>query len=84
MKILIVDDSTFERRTLKSIIEKDGHKVIDAIDGQDGFEKAKFYMPDLVISDILMPNVDGFSFPAKYQKGQEPQIYSCYCLFWCL
>src|SRR3989338_8728381 len=71
MKILIVDDSTFERRTLKSIIEKDGHEVIDAIDGQDGFEKAKFYMPDLVISDILMPNVDGFQFLRNMKKDKN-------------
>ena len=71
MKILIVDDSTFERRILKSIIEKDGHEVMDAIDGQDGFEKAKFYMPDLVISDILMPNVDGFQFLRNMKKDKN-------------
>ncbi|HHT9114763.1 MAG TPA: ATP-binding protein, partial [Candidatus Wunengus sp. YC65] len=68
---LIIDDSTFERRILKSIIEKDGHEVIDAIDGQDGFEKAKFYMPDLVISDILMPNVDGFQFLINMKKDKN-------------
>ena len=44
---------------------------MDAIDGQDGFEKAKFYMPDLVISDILMPNVDGFQFLRNMKKDKN-------------
>ena len=70
MKILIIDDSVFERRVLKSTIEKDGHEVIEANDGQDGLEKAKSHMPHLVISDILMPDADGFHFLRNIKKDK--------------
>ena len=71
MKILIVDDSEFERNVLKSIIEKDGHKVIEAKDGQEGLDKVKSHAPDLVITDILMPNVDGFHFLRNIKKNKN-------------
>ncbi len=70
MKILVVDDSAFERRVLKAIIEKDGHEVLDAKDGQEGLEKAKSHAPDLVITDILMPRVDGFHFLRSMKKDK--------------
>ncbi|MDO8140714.1 MAG: response regulator [Candidatus Brocadiales bacterium] len=71
MKILIVDDSEFERNVLKSVIEKDGHEVIEAKDGQEGLDKVKSHAPDLVITDILMPNVDGFHFLRNIKKNKN-------------
>lgn len=62
MKVLIVDDSGLERDILKSAIERYGHETREAEDGNDGIEKAAIYKPDLIISDVLMPNMDGFQF----------------------
>ncbi|MBI5205821.1 MAG: PAS domain S-box protein [Nitrospirae bacterium] len=62
MKILIVDDDPDTRHILKLIIEMQGHEVIEASDGLQGLEKTKANMPDLIISDILMPGMDGFQF----------------------
>jgi len=62
MKILIIDDSNFQRNQLKSILEKNGYEVIEAHDGQVGFQKIKQNKPDCIICDLLMPNVDGFEF----------------------
>ncbi|MDO9287970.1 MAG: response regulator, partial [Thermodesulfovibrionales bacterium] len=62
MKILIVDDDPDARNILKLIIEMHGHEAIEASDGLQGLEKTKANRPDLIISDILMPRMDGFQF----------------------
>jgi CheY-like chemotaxis protein len=62
MKILIVDDSSLTRRVLAYVNEKDCHFIIEAEAGKDGLEKAAMHLPDLIISDILMPVMGGFQF----------------------
>lgn len=62
MKILIVDDSSDIRGLLRNIIEEKGHEAIEAEDGLDGLRMAKINTPDLIISDALMPVMDGFQF----------------------
>ncbi|KAF0144709.1 MAG: histidine kinase [Nitrospirae bacterium] len=62
MKILIADDDPDARNILKLIIEMQGHEAIEASDGLQGLEKTKANRPDLIISDILMPKMDGFQF----------------------
>ncbi len=58
-KILIVEDDDSVRKRLKEILRND-YKIIEAANGKDGFEKAKYESPKLIISDILMPGTDGF------------------------
>jgi len=57
--ILIVEDSADVRSYIKGSLEP-LYTVIEAVDGQEGIEKAGEVIPDLIISDIMMPNVDGF------------------------
>jgi PAS domain S-box-containing protein len=61
-KILIVDDDSNNRWLLRYIVENNGHEAIVAENGLEGIEKAKTYRPDLIISDALMPVMDGFQF----------------------
>jgi len=70
MKILLVDDNGENREILRLVIGKEGNEVIEAEDGQDGLNKALEQKPDLIISDILMPNMDGFQF-LKNVKNNE-------------
>lgn len=62
MKILIVDDDASSRRLLRLVVESHGHSVIEASDGQEGLEKAREHKPAAIISDAVMPKMDGFSF----------------------
>ena len=54
-KILVVDDEPDIRNTVKTVLEKNGYKVITAVNGDDGFDKWKKEKPALVLMDIMMP-----------------------------
>ena len=59
-RILIVDDSPSQLVSLKRIVEKLGHQTITAEDGAAGVEVAKREGPDLILMDVVMPNLNGF------------------------
>jgi diguanylate cyclase (GGDEF)-like protein/PAS domain S-box-containing protein len=65
MKILVIDDSDTMRTTLRNILVSAGYDVVVAGDGEEGLAKAKTEHPSLVITDVLMPGVDGFQFLRK-------------------
>lgn len=58
-RILVVDDESDSTDLLKFLFEKDGHEVIEAADGREGLEKARQEAPDLIILDVMMPEMDG-------------------------
>jgi len=58
--ILIVDDSPTEVHVFKTMLEKNGHTVSVAVTGEEGIERAKEIVPDLVLMDIVMPGINGF------------------------
>ena len=60
MHILIVDDVYSNRATLQAMLEKIGHEVTCANDGIEGIAAFESARPDLVIMDVLMPNMDGY------------------------
>lgn len=58
-KILIIDDELSVRTLLRTVLEEDGHTVLDAENGRVGLELYKQQPVDLVITDILMPEMTG-------------------------
>jgi len=70
-KILIVDDSPTETYKLTGMLEKNGHSVITAGNGEEGVATAKVELPDLVLMDIVMPGLNGFQ--ATRQLSKAPQ-----------
>jgi len=69
IKVLIVDDDPGIIETFNVIFENFGTQTITAIDGQDAWEKISLFPPDLIISDIIMPNVDGWQLFLKYKTN---------------
>ena len=59
-RVLIVDDSPTQLLSLKRIVEKLGHAAITAQDGAAGVEIARRDNPDLILMDVVMPNLNGF------------------------
>ena len=59
-RILIVDDSPSQLMGMKRIVEKLGHEAFTAEDGAAGVEAAKASLPDLILMDVVMPNLNGF------------------------
>jgi CheY-like chemotaxis protein len=57
--ILIIDDDGFYRGVLRRILEEGGHRVIESSDGQEAVQSYGVHRPDLVITDIFMPGMDG-------------------------
>ncbi len=59
-RILVVDDETRIRDLLRIVLESRGYSVIEASDGLEAVQSAKDLEPDLIILDVLMPNLNGF------------------------
>lgn len=78
-KLLIVDDEPNITRILAYELKKEGYEVIIANDGKEGLERARNEKPDLVVSDIMMPNMDGYDF-CRHLK-QDPNLRSIPFIF---
>jgi len=59
-RILIVDDSPSQLMGIRRIVEKLGHEALTAEDGAAGVDVAKREVPDLILMDVVMPNLNGF------------------------
>ena len=68
MKILIVDDSALSRKTLKRILEAEGHAVLEANDGIAAIEHYFIEKPDLVLLDLVMTGMYGPDVLAKLRE----------------
>ena len=72
MKMLIVEDNADDRKILRYNLERHGcYDVIEARDGEEGLELARIHRPGLIISDALMPRMDGFQFLRHLKTDPE-------------
>jgi twitching motility two-component system response regulator PilH len=69
-RILIVDDSPSQLMGIRRIVEKLGHEALTAEDGAAGVDLAKKELPDLILMDVVMPNLNGFQ--ATRSISREP------------
>jgi CheY-like chemotaxis protein len=58
--VLIVDDDPATRALCSFNLQLEGLRVVEAEDGRDGLARARFEQPDLVLTDVMMPGLDGF------------------------
>jgi len=71
--ILLVDDSRLIHTSVGRIIDENGFKLIHAMDGVEGLEKAIEYIPDLIISDLDMPNMNGYEMCQEIKQRNVTQ-----------
>jgi len=71
-RILIIEDETPMRTALKVALEAEDYRVLTAVDGEIGLERAIAEKPDLVLLDVMMPKLDGFAVCAELRRLSNP------------
>lgn len=72
-RILVVDDHEQIRASISEILLLQGYEVQTAINGKDALDKVSGFQPDLIVTDILMPDMDGYELLMK--KWTDQQVY---------
>ena len=79
VRLLLVDDEPGLRTAVRAYLEDEGFEVTTANDGEEGWEKAQQLLPDVVISDVMMPRCDGYGLlkrlRADERLGGTPVIF---------
>lgn len=70
-KILIIDDDADIVESMRVVLESKNYDVVSASSGQEGLDKAKQENPDLIILDVMMPNMDGFEMSRAIKGDPE-------------
>ena len=68
-RILVVDDDEKIRSTVRRGLVYEGYRVVEAASGEEGLEKAREHLPELVILDIMLPGIDGLEVCRRLRTG---------------
>ncbi len=69
--ILVVDDNALHRKAARGVLEVDGFKVEEAADGKEGLAAVERCRPDLVLLDVMMPELDGFEVCTRLRRNPD-------------
>jgi DNA-binding response OmpR family regulator len=72
--ILVVDDAASVRQLLQDYLTQQGFRVVTAANGQEAIYAARHSNPDLILLDILMPQMDGFEFLRRYRREKQTPV----------
>jgi CheY-like chemotaxis protein len=74
-KILVIEDDAFLQQAYLHVLEKEGFTVAQARTGVEALTKAEEFQPDLILLDMLMPEMDGTEFLRQYDvKNKHPNV----------
>ena len=74
-KILVVDDDLDFQNATRIVLEKEGHTIISAKNGNEGYQRAKVDQPDIVILDVMMDSVlDGVSMSQEMHNDESTKL----------
>ncbi|MEM7117460.1 MAG: response regulator transcription factor [Chloroflexota bacterium] len=71
MKILVVDDKASVRVLLDEYLTEQGFEIVTAVNGRQGLFAARHEQPDLILLDVMMPEMDGYQFITHYRREQQ-------------
>jgi len=70
-RILVVDDNRSLVRVFERLLQKEGFEVLTAFSGPEGLQKAREEKPDLIILDVIMPDMDGYEVCRHLQRDPD-------------
>ncbi len=71
MKVLIVDDDSHIRDVINFALEQEGYKTAEASDGKEALQRFAQFQPDLMVLDVMMPEMDGFEVCREIRKSSD-------------
>ncbi|MFN2506419.1 MAG: response regulator transcription factor [Acidimicrobiales bacterium] len=74
-KVLVIDDDPVILELLRVNFEIEGFDVVSAGDGREGLEKALSEQPDVILSDIMMPRLDGLQLLSELKRGPRTRNF---------
>jgi DNA-binding response OmpR family regulator len=72
--VLVVDDSASVRRLLEEYLTGQGFRVVTAINGREAIYSARHEQPDLILLDLMMPEMDGYEFLRRYRHERQTPV----------
>ena len=73
-KILLVEDNEENRDVLSRRLQQQGYTILIAVDGKEGIEMAQSALPDLILMDLNLPDVDGWEATRRLKAAPETQV----------
>lgn len=70
-KILVIEDNKFIRKVIKNKFSGENYNVVEAIDGERGIMMAREEQPDIILLDLVLPEIDGFEILQKLKKESK-------------
>ncbi len=71
--ILMIEDNEQNRYLATFLLERQGHRVVSACDGPEGIERAKSLLPDIILLDIQLPEMDGYAVAQALRRNPALQ-----------
>ena len=72
-RVLVVDDELNQRTAVTAMIERWGFQAIAAADGQEALERLRDFQPDAIVTDLMMPRMDGIQLLSKLREEEGDQ-----------
>ena len=72
--VLVVDDETKLRQMIRVYLEQEGYRVVEAANGREAIYVARYEKPDLIILDLMMPEMGGYDFMRAYSKEADTPV----------
>lgn len=71
VQILVIEDEAWIRESAIELLEAEGFEAIEATNGLEGLHKAQELLPDLIVCDVMMPEMDGYALLEKLQENEK-------------
>jgi len=73
-RVLVVDDDASIRELLSTVLEDDGYEVVPAANGEDALAVCARWRPDVIVLDLMMPVMDGWTFAKRLRERDDIPI----------